>query len=503
MTIEQQQAMFEAAAAANPAYPAERFAGRGIVICAGGARLFTCAYVSIGILRRHLDCRLPIQLWHLGPEEIGPPMRALLEELDVEVIDALAPSEREPMRIVGGWELKPYAIIHSRFREVFLLDADNVALIDPARLFDLPQYAATGAVFWPDIVRLRADNPIWRVCGVAARNLPSFESGQLLVDKQRCWAALQLTLHMNAHSDFFYEHLYGDKDTFLMAWLRLAQPYAITSQIPQVRYGVLHQRGFEGETLFQHRNKAKWSYGSGNPRIPDFQFESECLALLAELAQRWTGWVFNPPPRSAAARAVEAGLIRGEWFNYLKSGAAEKRLQLLSDNRIGEGRADEEFYWWVEDGGEGEVLAIQGRSRLISRLRQLSDGTWQGRSGEREAWEVRLVPQGGAAAGFDPLIARAAALLDSILDSPAGHPADASAAGELSAALKVLHGAVPGFATALRQRLAGMTPQDRAAASLARALAEPAVTSPTWSGDGNQGSRSRRFNLATHYETKI
>ena len=503
MSIEQQRTMFEAAITAISAYPAERFAGRGIVICAGGARLFTCAYVAIGILRRQLDCRLPIQVWHLGPEEIGPPMRALLEELDVEVVDALAPSEREPMRIVGGWELKPYAIVHSRFREVFLLDADNVALIDPARLFELPQYAATGAVFWPDIVRLRADNPIWRVCGIAARSLPSFESGQVLVDKQRCWAALQLTLHMNAHSDFFYEHLYGDKDTFLMAWLRLGQPYAMTSHASQVRHGVLHQRGFDGEVLFQHRNKAKWSYGSGNPRIPEFRYEAECLALLAELERRWTGWVFNPPPQSATARAVEAGLVRSEWFSYLKSGAAEKRLQLRAGNRIGEGCADEEFYWWVEDEGDGEVLAIQGRSRLVSRLRQQPDGTWQGRSSEREAWEVRLIPQGGATAGIDPVIARAAALLDSILTSPAGHPADASAAGELAAALKVLRGAVPGFATALRQRLAGMTGENHAAGSLARALAEPAVASRTWSGDGGKGSSSRRFNLATHYETKI
>src|SRR5258707_1101605 len=179
MTSEQ-QALFEAAVAGPPPYPVGGFAGRGLVICAGGERLFTCAWVAIGILRRHLGCRLPIQLWHLGPAEIGPPMRALLEEFDVEVVDALAPADRSAMRIVGGWELKPYAIVHSRFREVFLLDADNVPLIDPATLFDLPHYASAGAVFWPDIVRLRADNPIWAVCGVAFRSTPSFESGQLL-----------------------------------------------------------------------------------------------------------------------------------------------------------------------------------------------------------------------------------------------------------------------------------------------------------------------------------
>lgn len=34
-----------AAAAADSQFPAGRFEGRGIVICAGGARLFTCAWV--------------------------------------------------------------------------------------------------------------------------------------------------------------------------------------------------------------------------------------------------------------------------------------------------------------------------------------------------------------------------------------------------------------------------------------------------------------------------
>ncbi len=166
MSNEQQQ-MFEAAIAAAPPYPAERFAGRGIVICAGGARLFTCAWVAIGILRRVLGCRLPIQLWHLGPEEIGPPMQALLEELDVEVVDALELAERYPLRIVGGWELKSYAIVHSRFREVFLLDADNVPLIDPASLFELAA------------IRRRRRDFLAR-CGKAARRQSD------LADLRRC-----------------------------------------------------------------------------------------------------------------------------------------------------------------------------------------------------------------------------------------------------------------------------------------------------------------------------
>ena len=56
-------------------YPHDRFAGRGIVTCAGGRRYFTCAWVLIWILRRVHQSKLPIQLWHLGRGEMSDAMR--------------------------------------------------------------------------------------------------------------------------------------------------------------------------------------------------------------------------------------------------------------------------------------------------------------------------------------------------------------------------------------------------------------------------------------------
>jgi hypothetical protein len=498
---DEQQQMFEAAIAATPPYPAERFAGRGIVICAGGARLFTCAWVAIGILRRVLGCRLPIQLWHLGPEEIGPPMQALLEEFDVEVVDALDLTKRYPLRIIGGWELKSYAIVHSRFREVFLLDADNVPLIDPARLFELPQYAAAAAIFWPDVVRLRADNPIWQIAGVIYRSTPSIESGQLLVDKQRCWAALQLAQHMNQHSDFFYQHLYGDKDTFLIAWRRLGQDYAMPAHAPLLRHSVINQRDFDGRIIFQHRNGAKWSYGGANPRIAGFELHDECAALLAELQRVWNGRVFAPPAASVPARLLAASLLQSEWFTYLKLGSGEKTLQLLADNRIGEGRAENEFYWWVEEDGEGLLVGLEGRRHTGARLRPLGDGSWLGRSLELEAWEVQLTPRAAASAS-DPPIASAMALLESILASPAAKTESQAATDALAATLKVLRQAIPGFSKALADYLAEPPPgstDDGTIRCLQAALAEPLPAGHHRSGEAGP-TPFWAFNLGTHYE---
>jgi hypothetical protein len=183
----------ERAVQAIPEYP-DRYAGRGIVICGGGTRYFTNAWVCINMLRR-LGCRLPIELWHLGPKELDDPIRALVASLGVKCVDAFRMRRRFPVRRLRGWELKPYAILHSPFREVLLLDADNVPVVNPEFLFDTPQFHSTGAIFWPDYTRDKNQKAaaIWRSCGLREPREPEFETGQIVLDKKRCWSALCLT----------------------------------------------------------------------------------------------------------------------------------------------------------------------------------------------------------------------------------------------------------------------------------------------------------------------
>src|SRR5688572_10769411 len=174
-------------------YPKGQFSGRGIVIAAGGSIMFTNAYVLVSVLRKSLGCTLPIEIWHFGAEEMSPAMADLLRELDVELVDALPRIAAAGIDIRDGWQLKPFCLQHSRFEEVLLLDADQVPVADPARVFEWPEYRETGAVFWPDIVAVRADNPIWKGMGLSSQ-LPaiSIESGQLVLDKRRHWRALSI-----------------------------------------------------------------------------------------------------------------------------------------------------------------------------------------------------------------------------------------------------------------------------------------------------------------------
>lgn len=270
--------------------------GRGIVICAGGVKYFTSAWVCIQMLR-HLGCTLPVELWHLGPQELDARMAELMAPLGVTCVDAFEVRRRHPSRILRGWELKPYALLHSSFQEVLLLDADNVPVADPTPLFDTIEYRRTGALFWPDIPASTMPAAAWNLCGMEEQDERPFETGQIVLDKHRSWRALQLTMWFNEHSDFWYPYTLGDKETFHLAWRKLAAPFAMPRRAVVLKAGAMLQYDFGGRLLFQHRNQAKWSLTDSNRRLARFRFERECLAFLDQLRDRWNMEV-QPPAQT-------------------------------------------------------------------------------------------------------------------------------------------------------------------------------------------------------------
>ncbi|MGH7967356.1 MAG: hypothetical protein ACREIC_01375, partial [Limisphaerales bacterium] len=92
-----------------PAYSG-RFKGRGIVICGGGVRYFTAAWVCIRMLRQ-LGCSLPIELWYRNDKELDEGMKALVAPFGVECINAAKVRRQFPAKIQHRWGLKPYAIL--------------------------------------------------------------------------------------------------------------------------------------------------------------------------------------------------------------------------------------------------------------------------------------------------------------------------------------------------------------------------------------------------------
>lgn len=277
-----------------PEYSGE-YQGRGIVICGGGAKYFTNAWICIHMLRQ-LGCQLPIELWYLGQREMDKRMRALVAPLNVLAVDATRVRKYHPVRILRGWELKPYAILHSRFREVLLLDADNVPVKNPEFLFETPKFQDTGAIFWPDYHHQEKADVIWRSCGLTRPEGPEFETGQIVVDKERCWRALKLSMWFNENSDFYYQYLHGDKETFHLAFCKLNKSFSFIAKPIHTLDGAMCQHDFDGWRLFQHRNTAKWNLLAPNENVEDFWFERECRRYLQRLRKLWDGSPVRPRP---------------------------------------------------------------------------------------------------------------------------------------------------------------------------------------------------------------
>jgi hypothetical protein len=381
--------LLEAAVKSLPsAPPADRFHGRGIVLCAGGDVYFPCAWICISLLRRH-GCTLPIELWYRGRREMTDQAIGLLAELGVSCVDAREVGRRENYGRLDTWEIKAIAIAHSRFEEVLYLDADSAPLRNPEHLFESDAYLRHGALFWPDRYAGRGrgmpwlKRETWAVCGVPFRPEPEIEAGQLVVDKSRCWSALALTLFFNGHSDYYYRFFFGDKDTFHLAWRRLGQPYAL---VPHPPLDLGHSEGMlqhdlDGAPLFEHRCADKWSLSRPNRSIPGFSTEAVCRELLEQLRERW-----SPPMRGFPAELSPIERDAYERFRaqrvFLYSVEREpgRRVELLPDFRVGDGDGGTVACWMVEEDLHGEMTLSVGPQGSPAFLRQQPDGSWRGRA---------------------------------------------------------------------------------------------------------------------------
>jgi len=249
-----------------PPYPGN-FEGRGIVICAGGIKYFTCAWVNISVLRS-LGCTLPIEVWY-GENELTSDAIEALSTLQVVCKNVKDYTDKSLI----GYALKPFAILNSAFKEVLYLDADNNCTVDPAGLFEWEQYEQTGAVFWPDFWTTDINNSIWQIIPAGNTTSSEQESGQILINKEKCWKALNLCMYFNLNSQYYYKMLLGDKDTFRFAWTALEAPFHMISYPvgyggyynPQKQcfYGLsMIQHDTTGNVLFLHRNLLKWDMTS-------------------------------------------------------------------------------------------------------------------------------------------------------------------------------------------------------------------------------------------------
>lgn len=230
---------------------------QGIVIV-GGGKYFASSYANIRLIRHH-GCTLPIELWYFGrTNEMPGKWRAIVEPYGVTCMDADEVRKARPMRILNGWELKPYAVQQSSFRQVLFLDADCFPLRDPSFVFDDPRFLGAGAVFQRDCAGFEwIKTAVLEMFGLPGGQVWDLESGAFVVDKQRWGLALGLTVFLNSYSDLVFKVVYGDKTTYALGAMLAEQPYAIPKYLPGGDGWGLLQHWFDGQGMWQHRIHCK------------------------------------------------------------------------------------------------------------------------------------------------------------------------------------------------------------------------------------------------------
>ncbi|KAG0252215.1 hypothetical protein BG011_007120 [Mortierella polycephala] len=220
------------------------YKGRGLVFCAGNGQ-FEFVVTAIQAIRIRIKSSLPIQVYHMGENDLSNERQKYLRDMasDIEVIDVTQTLDNDYMQL-GGWAIKPFAMLASSFEEVMFVDADAYFLQDPAVLFEDPGYMATGALFFYDRTLfggirtgsdwLRSVSPLLSSFPPTSRmfrmvSAHEQESGVVLINKRTRLLGMLATCKMNSKWErelVSYKVFHGDKETFWTGFEMIQEPYA-------------------------------------------------------------------------------------------------------------------------------------------------------------------------------------------------------------------------------------------------------------------------------------
>lgn len=292
--------------------------GRSIVTSCYGGELAS-GYVLMRELIQ-LKATLPIEIFYrhgeLTEQQIAILRSPAPDQITAKIIQGDAKDFTTQYGNKAGWSTKVYALWESEYAENMWLDCDSYPIRNPEFLFDDHEYVAKGSLFWRDVFSTDRANRyhdgavMWRVFNVNPNDAEPFETGQLLLNKNQCWAELNLVKHYADHCDVYY-HFGGDAETFRMAWqhwyLRNGGQamYINYHADPKVPYGfapfgpfhkgranmyhkwgggtVMVQRDRNGLELFNHRNMEKFSASNPNPFYDDITNETRYHQHIQDL----------------------------------------------------------------------------------------------------------------------------------------------------------------------------------------------------------------------------
>ncbi|KAJ3279071.1 hypothetical protein HDU76_009649, partial [Blyttiomyces sp. JEL0837] len=326
------------------------------------------------LILRDLGCDLPVELAYVDGE---------VTEKDLAFVKSMGitPVNLTPYVQAENWEgkhkslgaSKVFAILHSSFEEVLFLDPDNIPVRDPTELFDSPEFKTYGSLYWPDFFKSGHDNKIFWIMDICHRNEMDFESGQVLVNKRLAWKGLSMAKHMAKEAKFYFEMMWGDKDTFHYGYKASKTPYAISPYFitnlgslvseavpkggvpltPDNKFPTnttfcgqsMLQYDFKGRSMFAHANGVKYTYFPGtapfeialNYQIPEGK-------LILDYDHFWFEWIGSAGEQEHCIALKDTDQLKLKIWNWTdehllfneKFEAADKKATLFK--QLAEGK---------------------------------------------------------------------------------------------------------------------------------------------------------------------
>lgn len=209
---------------------------------AGTAMEIAEACVSISALRSS-GCALPVEIFYTGKSKLDANVEHRLKSADnaTVLIDMLRMPGMDSDRELDGRQMQAFAILHSSFVEVVWMDRRIHPMLDLREIFDDETYLEHGCLFWQDLVtdshwlELSWSEQYAMEMGIENMDMGDreFEAGMLVVDKERCWVALQLVVYMSRESAHF-DHFDGmtNVDSWRLTFKLLGARYGLISYLP-------------------------------------------------------------------------------------------------------------------------------------------------------------------------------------------------------------------------------------------------------------------------------
>lgn len=196
----------------------------GIAMTIGTQSHVDNAYATLSALRNQQKSTMPVTIFYMDGE-VAEDVADMFTEAFVNIqFVNMASLPSTPLcdeEAPAGFAIKALALYHAKeyYQHVMWMDVDSLPLTTPESLFASEAYTTKGNMFWPDFYNGWVNEAIYdALTNVKPSKVADTESGQLLIDTCKHADVLQFVHALNQQSAVTYDYMFGDKDTFRLAF---------------------------------------------------------------------------------------------------------------------------------------------------------------------------------------------------------------------------------------------------------------------------------------------